>query len=179
MSINLSLTGLLLVTLLASVAPVRSTTAEEPGTLYHGFREVPKGLPESKPDSVPASRPQKLWEAFRKSQQEPAESFEEAALAIVKSRKLLGLTRKEVEAKLGEPSSADWFVHMSKPRFMGDRVRYTREGPKADEYLSLGLFFKNGKVYACYFGVFDRVTGKVVEKYHQESVGKPIRLTIN
>jgi hypothetical protein len=345
MSTKMSLTGLLLVNLLASAALVRSTGAEEPGALHHGVPDVAKGLPESKPDSVPGSRPQdlaqgtitiegkglppevkeviaahvkrllseaigqavregwkevlqklkladeietklfsqefelggpdgeeevwaislikpaeevrkpeltvlnrdgkplfrftrafapvdspiaivnwtrvidgrpvqselllvyekdgkwkqhpasertehldpgtaqededKLWEAFRKSQQEPAESFEKAGFAAVSSRKLLGLTRKEVEAKLGKPSSADWFVHVTKPRFMGDRVRYTRDGPKADEYLSLGLFIKNGKVYACYFGVFDRVTGKTVEKYHQESVGKPIRLTIN
>jgi hypothetical protein len=62
---------------------------------------------------------------------------------------------------------------------MGDRVRYTRDGTKPNEYLSFGLFFKGEKVYACYFGVFDRVTGKAVEKYHQESVGQPIRLTIN
>ena len=212
MSTQLSLTGLLLVNLLASVALDRSTGAEEPGALHRGVPEVGKGLSESKPDSVPGSLPHdpdrntiivegkglpsdvkepiakpgraqededKLWEVFRKSQQEPSESFAKAGLAAVSSRKLLGLTRKEVEAKLGKPSSADWFVHVTKPRFMGDRVRYTRDGPKADQYLSLGVFFKNGKVYACYFGVFDRVTGKAVEKYHQESVGKPIRLTIN
>jgi hypothetical protein len=205
MSTKLSLTGLLLVNLLASVAFDCSTGAQEPGALHDGVPDVAKGLPDSKPDSAPGSRPQgpaqrtitvegkglppevkdaqededKLWEAFRKSQQEASESFEKAGLAAVSNRKLVGLTRKEVEAKLGKPSSADWFVHVTKPRFMGDRVRYTRDGPKADQYLSLGLFFKNGKVYACYFGVFDRVTGKAVEKYHQESLGKPIRLTIN
>jgi len=153
MSTELSLTGLLVVNMLASVA------IAEPG--------------KAKVDE------DKLWEAIRESQQEPSESFEKAGLAAVSSRKLLGLTRREVEHKLGKPSSADWFVHVTRPRFVGDRVRYSRDGPKADQYLSLGLFFRNGKVYACYFGVFDRITGKAVEKYHQEYVGKPIRLTIN
>src|SRR5262245_19843777 len=153
MSTKLSLTGLLVVNLLASVALAEPGKAQEDED--------------------------KLWEAFRKSQQDLSESFEKAGLAAVSSRKLLGLTRKEVEAKLGKPSSADWFVHVIKPRFVGDRVRYTRDGPKAAQYQSLGLFIRNGKVYACYFGVFDRATGKAFEKYHQESVGKPIRLTIN
>jgi hypothetical protein len=62
---------------------------------------------------------------------------------------------------------------------MGARVRYTRDGTKPNEYLSLGLFFKGEKVYACYFGVFDRATGKAIENYYQESIGKAIRLTIN
>ena len=153
MSTKLSLTGFLVVNLLASVAIAEPGKAQEDEN--------------------------KLWDAFRKSKQEPTDSFEKAGLAAVSSRKLLGLTRTEVEAKLGKPSSADWFVHVTKPRFVGDRVRYTRDSPMADQYLSLGLFFRNGKVYACYFGVFDRATGRAFEKYHQESVGKPIRLTIN
>ncbi len=163
MSSNPSLSGLLLVTWLANVALDRLTT-----------ERIEKLEPsQSKADD------DKLWEPFRKSQQEPVESFEKAALAIVKSRKLLGLTRKEVEAKLGTPTTADWFVYVTKPSFMGARVRYARDGTKPNQRLSLGLFFKGEKVYACYFGVFDRDTGKVLEKYYQESVGMPIRLTIN
>src|SRR5262249_9007505 len=100
MSTKLSLTGLLVVNLLASVAIAEPGKAQEDED--------------------------KLWEAFRKAQQESAESFEKTGLAVASSRKLLGLTRREVEAKLGKPSSADWFVHATKPRFMGDRVRYTR-----------------------------------------------------
>ena len=73
MSTELSLTGLLVVNMLASVA------IAEPGKAQEGE--------------------DKLWEAFQKAQQESAESFEKAGLSAVSSRKLLGLTRREVEAK--------------------------------------------------------------------------------
>jgi hypothetical protein len=114
-----------------------------------------------------------LWEAFRKAHKS-SERFEKVALEVVKSRKLLGLTRKEVESKLEGPDSSDWFVHLGKPRFMGSRVCYTSPTANVDEYMSMGLFYRREKVYACYFGIFNRVSNKKSRNYHQESVGKPI-----
>jgi hypothetical protein len=58
MSTKLSLTGLLLVNLLASVALDCSMGNEDPGALHDGVPDVTKGVPESKPDSVPGSRRQ-------------------------------------------------------------------------------------------------------------------------
>jgi hypothetical protein len=119
----------------------------------------------------------KVWEEFRASR-DSEEAFAKAALAVVKSRKLLGSTQTEVEERLGKPSGADWFVRLGKPVFMGDRVSYRVRGFPAPEYGSLGLFFRKGKVYACYFGVFNHESCKA-KNYHQESIGKKIWLTIN
>jgi hypothetical protein len=120
---------------------------------------------------------EKLWQEFRASR-DSEEAFAQAALAVVRSRKLLGLTRAEVDERLGKQSGADWFVHVGKPAFMGDRVTYRVQGFPAPDYGSLGLFFRKGKVYACYFGVFNYESSKA-KQYHQESIGRKIKLTIN
>jgi hypothetical protein len=109
--------------------------------------------------------------------------FQAESLALVKSRRLLGLTRDEVKAGLGQPHESDWFVHLSKPRFMGDRWSYTVwagtefvGGRQLPTYARLGVFFRKGKVYSCILWV--RRKGKLVER-HQEARGRPIRLTWN
>ncbi|PCJ54105.1 MAG: hypothetical protein COA79_22175 [Planctomycetota bacterium] len=110
---------------------------------------------------------------------ETVNEFGKKVRAVVESKKLLGLTRAEVEKKLGSPTSSDWFVHLSKPRFGGDRLLYTVFDSGAGDfktYASLGLFMRRGKVYSCVLWI--RRAGRLTVKY-QKSSGRPIRFTWN
>jgi len=127
--------------------------------------------------ATPADDGDKLAESIRNPECETAESFGDAALAIVKSRKLLGLTRAEIEKTLGKPSFSDWFFNLGKPRFMGDHLHYELDVGPTGPRPRLGVYLRDGKVCSCYFGTFEH--GKHIGKIHQESAGKPIRWTIN
>lgn len=163
------------------------TQSEKPSPKVAATRPVRR--PVTRPTTKSAPGPTQSSEAIEnlakvlKNPKAKMKDFRVKSLALVRSRKLLGLTRKEVTARLGQPHDSDWFLHLSKPRFMGDRWCYTVMagtelvgGRQFHTYARLGLFFRRGKVYSCILWV--RKRNKLVER-HQEAEGPPIRITWN